>query len=197
MSVTAEQLRKSEACKRVFDEIVRDQLQIIDNKILNANRAWGWNVAELELPTMFQIPGLSKAEAQRIVYCAILLSLEKRGFMTRILLEENKTIVYIAWSSAMADVEVDAINNYIRSRRIHREDIQSFYSVSHDPTSQNNDNMSPNSNDQTNDQTNDHMVLNSSKNFESSADLISENALLGSNIRGSLASPGDPLSFLR
>lgn len=126
MSVTAKQLSRSGARGKDLDAIVREQLQIIDDKLLRADRTWGRNVVPHDLPTMLSLPGLDKKDAQRIVYSTILRSLDKRGFETRILLEPARTTLYIAWMTDLDVAEVEAMNALIRAKRIQREALEEF-----------------------------------------------------------------------
>src|SRR5579863_3814221 len=97
MSVTAKKLSKSGARGKEMDAIIREQLQIIDDRLTRAERTWGRNVVSHDLPTNLAMPGLDKRDAQRIVYCAIVRSLTARGFEVRLLLEEDRSAVYMAW----------------------------------------------------------------------------------------------------
>lgn len=126
MSVTAKQLSKSGARGKDLDALVREQLQIIDDKLLHADRTWGRNVVSHDLPIVIGLPGLDKKDAQRIVYSAILRSLDKRGFETRLLLETDRTTVYIAWMTDLDVEEVEAMNALIRAKRIQRGDLEVF-----------------------------------------------------------------------
>ena len=126
MSVTAKKLSKSGARGKDLDAVVREHLQIIDDKLLKADRTWGRNVVTHNLPTMLTLPGLDKKDAQRIVYSTILRSLDRRGFETRILLEPDYTTVYIAWMTDLDIEEVEAMNALIRVKRVQREAIGSF-----------------------------------------------------------------------
>ena len=126
MSVTAKKLSKSGARGKDLDAVVREHIQIIDDKLLKADRTWGRNVVTHNLPTMLTLPGLDKKDAQRIVYSTILRSLDRRGFETRILLEPDYTTVYIAWMTDLDVEEVEAMNALIRVKRVQREAIDSF-----------------------------------------------------------------------
>ena len=128
MSVTAKQLSKSGARGKDLDAIVREQLQIIDDKLLRADRTWGRNVVAHELPTLVALPGLDKQNAQRIVYSAVIRSIDKRGFETRLLLEDEKTTLYIAWVTDLEAGEVAAMNDLIRERRIQKAELPGFHS---------------------------------------------------------------------
>jgi hypothetical protein len=126
MSVTAAQLSKTGARGKELDAIVREHLTIIDERLLKADRTWGRNVVSYDLPVSFSIPGLDKKSAQRIIYSAILRSLGKRKFEVRILLETDKTTLYIAWMTDLDVGEVEAMNALIRGRRIARDEVQTF-----------------------------------------------------------------------
>ena len=118
MAVTAKRLSQSGARGRELEAIVREHLQIIDDKLLRAERAWGRNTLIHDLPVTFALPGLDKRDAQRIVYSSILRSLDKRGFETRILLEDDRTAVVVAWMTDLDSQEVEAMSALIRAKRV-------------------------------------------------------------------------------
>lgn len=126
MSVTAQNLSRSGARGKEIDAVVREQLQIIDDRLQRATRTWGRNVVSHSLPTMFTLPGLDKKNAQRIVYSTIIRSLEKRGFETKLLLETDQTMIYTAWMTDLDVEEVAAMNALIRAKRIQRPDLDAF-----------------------------------------------------------------------
>jgi hypothetical protein len=126
MSVTAAQLAKSGARGKDLDNVVHEQLQIIDNVLLRTPRSWGRNVVPHDLPTVFNIPGLNKKDAQRIVYSSILKSLDRRGYETKILLEPDKTRIFIAWMTDLDVDEVEAMNALISSKRIWSDAVTKF-----------------------------------------------------------------------
>lgn len=72
------------------------------------------------------IPGLEKKDAQRIVYSTIIRDLEKRGFEVRILLENTKTVLYIAWVTDLDAQEAGAMTSFIAAKRISSEEIKVF-----------------------------------------------------------------------
>lgn len=126
MSVTAKQLSKSGARGKELDAIVREQLQVIDDRLLRAERTWGRNVVEHELPTNLAMPGLLKPDGQRIVYSAIVRSLTKRGFEVALLLEEARSALFIVWVTDLDTREIQAMNQLIRTARISREKLPAF-----------------------------------------------------------------------
>jgi len=128
MSVTVRQLSKSGAKGKELDALVREQLLMIDDKLLRADRTWGRNVVMHELPVGYALPGLEKTDGQRIVYSSILRSLMERGFGVRILLESERTLLYLEWVTDINREEIDAMNRLIRSASIRREEVDSFLS---------------------------------------------------------------------
>jgi hypothetical protein len=126
MAVSAKQLSKSGARGKDLDALVREHLQIIDDKLLHADRTWGRNVVTYDLPVSLTLPGLEKKDGQRIVYSAILRSLQKRGFEARILLIPDRTTIFIAWMTDLDVTEVEAMNALIRAARITEAEVPKF-----------------------------------------------------------------------
>lgn len=130
MSVTANQLSKSGAKGKVFERIIREQLQVIDDRMQRADRVWGRNIVAHDLPTTFSIPGLQKSDAQRIVYGSILRNLKdpKRGFKVRILLEPDRTVLYTEWETDIDEKDIRALNREIRDAQILPEEVEEYIS---------------------------------------------------------------------
>jgi hypothetical protein len=126
MAITAKRLSQSGARGRELESIVREHLQIIDDKLLRAERTWGRNTLVHDLPVTFGLPGLDKRDAQRIVYSSILRSLDRRGFETRILLEPERTAVCIAWMTDLDSQEVEAMSAFIRAKRVSSDALGPF-----------------------------------------------------------------------
>ncbi|MCH1583315.1 MAG: hypothetical protein L7S63_09370 [Flavobacteriales bacterium] len=126
MAVTAKQLSKKGARGKELDALVREQLLLIDDRLLRQERTWGRNVLRHELPTGYSLPGLEKRDAQRIIYSAIIRSLQDRGFVVRLGLEEDQTLLYLEWVTDINREEVDAMNRLIRSVRLPRSEVAAF-----------------------------------------------------------------------
>jgi hypothetical protein len=126
MSVTAKQLSKSGAKGKDLDAIVREQLLIIDDRLQRADRTWGRNIVSQDLPTNFTFPGLEKKDAQRIIYTAIVRSLQERGFGVRLLLDPDRTTIFLEWVTDLNSEEIDAMNRLIRTVRISAEELEAF-----------------------------------------------------------------------
>lgn len=126
MSVTAEQLSKTSACgddiKRIIDILVR----AIDDALMRAPRMWGRNCVTYQLPLDPNIPGLSVKDSQRVVYSAIISDLERRRFEVRILLETQKTTLFIAWETKLDIKEIHAMTALINAKRIRPDETKLF-----------------------------------------------------------------------
>jgi hypothetical protein len=122
MAVTAHQLGRA-GQRNDLGEIVREQLEIIDDRLRRADRVWGRNQVLCDLPTVFDAPGLDRQTAQRIVYSSILQSLERRGFAAHIVLDPDQTTVVIVWTTALDPKEVAAMDAVIGRARIDRRDV--------------------------------------------------------------------------
>jgi hypothetical protein len=129
MSVTAQQLSKSGARGKELDGIINEQLHVIDAALQRAERTWGRNVVPVSLPTSFSsMLGLSKKDAQRIVYSSILKNLESRGFEVRLLMEmePERTTLYMAWMTDLDKAELEAMTALIKAKRITRDKLDEF-----------------------------------------------------------------------
>lgn len=125
MAVTAKSLSRSGARGKILEGFVREQLQIIDDKLLHADRTWGRNVMSYDLPDPPLLPGLNKTDAQRFVYSSILRSLDEREFEVGIFLGDANRL-FVAWATDLTREEVDAMNSVIREKRILENQISKF-----------------------------------------------------------------------
>lgn len=116
MSITVSQLNKNAMKFKDLDSIIKEQLLLIDNKLLKKDKSWGTNVITHELPILF--PGLDKKNAQRVVYSNIIMSLDRRGFTVKILLEDTRTVLYIEWETNFSDSDINKMNSLINQKRI-------------------------------------------------------------------------------
>jgi len=121
MSITARQLNKP--YKKELESLVCEHLQIIDDKLIKSEKILGKNHIEHDLPINILVIGLDKKNAQRIIYATIIRSLEKRGFKTNIILEENKTTLIVKWKSEFNSKEIESMNSLLKSKIISRESL--------------------------------------------------------------------------
>jgi hypothetical protein len=127
MSITVKQMSELALKNKDMETMIKEQLQIIDDKLLHSDRGVGHNFITHSLPTNFiGITGLDKIDAQRIIYSTIIYSLEKRGFTIKIVLDEVSSILYISWKSELDNQSIDSMNTIIRDRRITKTDLHNL-----------------------------------------------------------------------
>lgn len=129
MSVKAEALGRTAAKGREIGEIVREQLRIIDDRLVRHEKTWGLNILQYDLPVAFSFPGLSKSNAQRLIYSGVIRSLAERGFEVKIILEQEpeKSTLAVMWVADIDAAELDAMNAVIKKARISREELYARY----------------------------------------------------------------------
>lgn len=108
-----------------IEMLIKEQLQIIDDKLIHSDKGIGDNYILHNLPTnMTSVTGIDKKDAQRILYNSIIYSLEKRGFSVKITLEDLYTTLYISWKSEINSDSMETMNKIIKTNRISKEDLQ-------------------------------------------------------------------------
>jgi len=126
--VTAEQMSKSGAKSKDIERVVKEQLAMIDDKLQQTERSWGQNWKTYELPQTFQIMGLEKKDAQRIIYSMIVTEMERRGFQVKLILEPDITLIVLGWITELNVAEVDAMNETLKRSRITRAELTTLIS---------------------------------------------------------------------
>jgi len=127
MSVTVKQINEMCLRNKDLDTIIKEQLQIIDDKLLHSDRSIGNNCITHSLPTtMPSVIGIDRQDAQRIVYSTIICSLEKRGFIVKLSLNDASSILYVSWKSEIDKQSVDAMNLIIRGNLISMEELHNL-----------------------------------------------------------------------
>jgi hypothetical protein len=127
MSVTVKQMNELCLRNKDLETIIKEQLQMIDDKLLHSDRSIGNNCITHSLPTtMPGVVGVDRQDAQRIVYSSIIYSLEKRGFVVKIVLSNSCTTLYISWKSEMDQKSVEAMNTIIRNNLITKEELHNL-----------------------------------------------------------------------
>jgi hypothetical protein len=129
MSVTAKQMNQLCMKNKDLETITKEQLQIIDDKLLHSERGIGNNYITHSLPIiMVGVNGIDKIDAQRIVYSAIICSLEKRGFAVKIVLDDSYSVLYVNWKSEFDQNSLDTMNTIIRDNRITQKELHALLS---------------------------------------------------------------------
>lgn len=129
--ITATKLSKLSVKVKELENIIKEHLYIIDEKMLKSDKCWGRNVIAHELPTIFVIPGIERKDAQRMVYSAVLKNLQKRGFEAKILIDATKTIIYISWICEYSQEEINGMDAIIKDNRILPNQVDEFINQKH------------------------------------------------------------------
>ena len=125
---TADSVNNNAKLQANIDVIVKEQLEIINSKIINHNVCWGRNVITYQLPINFVVNGLQKRDAQRIVYSKTISDLKKRKFEVRITLDPNddKNLLYIAWKVGYDDKECSNMRKVIDDHIMEQHEIDAW-----------------------------------------------------------------------
>lgn len=125
MAITARRLSQSGARGRDLDVMVREQLGVIDGKLLRHPTIWGVNIVSHELPTALPAAGgLDRRSAQLVVYSAIIQSLERRGFeaaldiVTSTPTSPGKVTLHVRWVTSLASAELRATEDLLRGHSL-------------------------------------------------------------------------------
>lgn len=111
MSLTpAETVRKKTINSPQIVSVVNDIIEAIDSGILAASIQT--NRYDHVMPTDLFIPGIAKANAQRIVYYHVAKRLQKAGYTLQITMKKI-VIFHISWVTDMMDSDVKKIDKYL------------------------------------------------------------------------------------
>lgn len=127
MSITVKHVNDLCIKNKDIDTIVKEHLEIIDDKLLHSNQSFGNNFIIHYLPiNIVGVPGLDKQDTQRIVYSSIICSLEKRGFDVKIVLEENYSMLYVNWKSRLNTDNINIMNTIIKDKLITKSELNNL-----------------------------------------------------------------------
>jgi hypothetical protein len=127
MSVSAKKLSKTGASVKAIDAVAREQTQIIDDKLMRHERTWGRNVVRHDLPMSINMPGLTKKDAQLMLYSHLIRAYERQGFEVAIVIQKDSASIYLAWATELSAEETAAMNALVMSRRMQPDEITHYY----------------------------------------------------------------------
>lgn len=111
MSLTpAETVRKKTINSPQIVSMVNDIIDTIDNGILAA--CIQTNKYDHVMPMDLFIPGLAKANAQRIIYYHVARRIQKAGYTIEITMKKS-VIFHISWVTDMGDSDINKIDRYL------------------------------------------------------------------------------------
>lgn len=129
MSLRPEQLRKFVVSDGTLNTIAREQLSMIDNEI-RKKVSYGRNVVDISLETNFINLSLEREDAQRIIYCHIIKSLEKRGFKeVRISIKSDNVTLYVGFNLSISPEQITSMDKILQSHHIRDDELEKFYTT--------------------------------------------------------------------
>jgi hypothetical protein len=105
--------------------VVRAQVDILNAKIQRSEKKWGKNMIAHVLPEVFDIPGLSKENAQKLIYSQIIIKCKDAGYKVRLSLnavpkfadtdekKKPRNMLFVIWVSELSDDELTTMNQII------------------------------------------------------------------------------------
>lgn len=121
-------LRKFVVSNEAIADVARAQLSMIDARLQQSPK-YGRNVVEIPLETTFIGINLAAADAQRLIYTHIIVSLKERGFEVRISIKPDTTMLYVGFNINMSPENIASMNSILRAHHIKDEDIPKFYAL--------------------------------------------------------------------
>jgi hypothetical protein len=113
--VPAQKMSKCGYKPGMINSIVKNQIMLIDVNLKKYDKTWGKNVLCHVLPSDFNIPGLPKDKAQKLIYSQIITRCENAGYKVKLRLgvKKNKNVIALIWESEISEKELDTMDNII------------------------------------------------------------------------------------
>lgn len=116
--LTAAQVSKSVLQGTIFNSIVKEQLLIIDKKILNASKRIGLNAVIYDLPITFMTTHQNHTDTKIMIYYHILKSLEERGYEVKLDVSNVKAILKIEWVIGLDKSDITHMEKYLQNKTV-------------------------------------------------------------------------------
>ena len=114
--VTVEQINKAVLHGTVLQDIIREQLIIIDRKILGLHKVIGENSLIYNLPITFITAPTTNTDTKIMVYYHILKNLESRGYTVNIDVDVNIARLKLNWTIGLNKENILTMENYLQER---------------------------------------------------------------------------------
>ena len=114
--ITVDQISRSVLQGSVLNDIIREQLIIIDKKILGLAKQIGENILTYDLPITFTTAPTNSTDTKIMVYYHILKSLESRKYNVKLDLDNNKARLHIDWIIGLDRANIEGMENYLQSK---------------------------------------------------------------------------------
>lgn len=116
--LTAKQVSKSVLQGTILNDIVKEQLIIIDRKILNSPKPIGLNSVIYDLPITFMSTPSNVTDTKIMVYYHILKNLEDRGYTVKLNVTNTKAILTIEWTIGLENSHIRDMENYLQQKSV-------------------------------------------------------------------------------
>lgn len=132
---TARALGRRVARRADVAAVAREQASIVEDALGRHETRWGWNAVEVDLPTVFALQGLGRADAQRVVYAAIVRDLEARGFEARLCFgagaDPEGCRLLVGWYAGITAGEAAAIDQRLARALLPPAELAAFRGGTH------------------------------------------------------------------
>ena len=113
--ITVSQISRAVLQGTVLNDIIREQLIIIDKKILGLAKQIGENELTYTLPVAFNTTATNTTDTKIMVYYHILKSLESRGYTVKLDLD-NGAKLHIEWVIGLDRASIEGMEEYLQSK---------------------------------------------------------------------------------
>jgi hypothetical protein len=114
MNITAVQIQKSCSGTQLIEQEIRSILKTFQSEIVEAGKNGSTSVI-VEVPTNFNITGMSNRTAQTIIYNRLIENVEENGFNVRVSMTESGVTYCIRWDIQKNDSDLADMRNVIAS----------------------------------------------------------------------------------
>ena len=114
--LTVKQLSRSVLQGTTLQDIVKEQLLMIDRKILNTTKQIGGNIMLYDLPVMFTHVTSNRTDTRIMVYYYITKSLEDRGYTVKLSLGPEKSTLTVEWIIGLDDSDLADMDKYLQEK---------------------------------------------------------------------------------
>jgi aspartyl/asparaginyl-tRNA synthetase len=119
MDISAADLRRKSINSSQIRRTVEDLLKTIRSNILDSDKN-GMTYVYVDIPTNFNISGLSNKDAQTIIYSDLIKKIEKQGFVVGLTITDSVVTYCIDWGTQTDTKELKNMRDDIASRLINK-----------------------------------------------------------------------------
>ena len=114
--ITVQQISRSVLQGSVLNDIIREQLIIIDKKILGLAKQIGENKLTYDLPITFNTAPTNTTDTKIMVYYHIIKNLESRGYTINLDLDNSRARIHIEWIIGLDRSSIENMEQYLQTK---------------------------------------------------------------------------------